>query len=175
MIRKLFAIALIAGLFASCGGNADTKEASNADDANVQAEIPVLTIAEFNTQAGEYAGQEIQVEGIVDHICKHGGKRLLLVSDEGDVHVDAEERFDESIEGSEILVNGIVDEFRVDESYCLQMEEDNIQSHKNGDYDQDFYESKLEDIQYYRDSMVAAGVDHLSYYSIVYLSHVEKE
>ena len=114
---------------------------------------------------------EIQVAGIVDHICRHGGKRLLLVSDEGDLHVDADERFDEEIEGSEIIVNGIVDEFVIDEAYCFKLEEDNIQSHKEGDTNEDDYESQMADIKYYRDSMLTAGVDHLSYYSLTYISH----
>jgi len=178
MIKKLFAIALIAGLFASCAGDADKNETNNnnlSDEANATTEIPVVTIAEFNTNAGEFAGMEIQVAGIVDHICRHGGKRLLLVSDDGDIHVDADERFDEEIEGSEIIVNGIVDEFRVDESYCLQLEEDNIQSHKEGDTNDDDYESQMADIKYYRDSMLAAGTDHISYYSLTYITHTEIE
>ncbi len=175
MIRKLFAIALIAGLFASCGGNTEKKETADADDANVQTEIPVLTIAEFYDQAGDYVDMEIQVEGIVDHICKHGGKRLLLVSEEGDVHIDGDERFDEALEGSEIVVTGIIDEFKVDEAYCLKLEEENITAHNAGETDPADFESAMEEITFYRDSMLAAGTDHISYYSVIYVSHTEKE
>ena len=178
MIRKLFAIALIAGLFASCAGNAEKGETNNdnlSDEASAQPEIPVVTIANFSTEAGKYVGKEIQIEGIVDHICKHGGKRLLLVSDDGDVHVDAEERFDEEIEGSEIIVTGTIDEFRVDEAYCLKQEEDNIESHNLGETDNEHFESEQQQIQFYRDSMQTAGIDHISYYSIIYVSHKAKE
>jgi hypothetical protein len=134
---------------------------------------PLIAIGDFETEAGNYIDQAVQVSGIVDHICKHGGKRLLLVSDDGDVHVDAEERFDDAIAGSEILVTGIVREFRVDEAYCLQMEEDNIQSHKTGEADQDAIDAKAEQIAFYRDSMRNAGSDHLSFYSLDYISHKE--
>ena len=178
MIRKLFAIALIAGLFASCAGDAEKSETNNdnlSDEVNVKTEIPVITIGDFNTEAGKYVGEEIQIEGIVDHICKHGGKRLLLVSDDGDVYVDGEERFDEEIEGSEITVHGIIDEFWVDEAYCLKLEEENIIAHNAGETDPADFESAQQEIQFYRDSMLSAGIDHISYYSITYVSHKVKE
>jgi len=178
MIKKLFVLFLLTGLFVSCAGDAEKKEKSDeqiTDEATVQEEIPLLTIAEFNNEAGKYSGKEVKVEGIVDHICMHGGKRLLLVSDDGDLHVDGEERFDESLEGSEIIVTGIVDEFRVDEAYCLKLEEENIQAHNAGETDPAQFESAQKEIQFYRDSMQKAGIDHISYYSLTYVSHKVKE
>jgi hypothetical protein len=118
----------------------------------------------------------VKVSGIVDHVCKHGGKKLLLVNDKADVHVESEERFDDALVGSEILVTGIVKEFRVDEAYCLQKEEDHQQSHKDGTDSDEMYAKKMEQITFFRDSMKAAKVDHLSFYSLDYISHkVEKE
>lgn len=163
----------MAGLFVSCAGDAEKKEKS--DEATVQSEIPLLTIAEFNTEAGKYAGKEVQVEGIIDHVCRHGGKRLLMVSDDGDLHVDGDERFDESLEGSEVILTGIVDEFRVDEAYCLKLEEENIIAHNAGETDPEDFESTQKEIQFYRDSMEKSGIDHISYYSLTYISHKDKE
>ena len=172
MIRRILTFAAIAVIMASCGGNGTN---SNTNDeqgltADEQVETPMLALGEFDSKAGEFVDREIMVEGIVDHVCKHGGKKLFLVSDEGDVHVEADERFEESLAGSTVAVKGIVREFRVDEAYCLKMEEDNIQSHKKGETDEDLYARKMEQIKYYRDSMQVAGVDHLSYYSIEYVS-----
>ena len=178
MIKKLFIFFLLTALFVSCAGDAEKKEENGdqvKDEANLREEIPLLTIAEFNEEAGKYSGKEVQVEGIVDHICRHGGKRLLLVSDDGDLHVDGEERFDESLEGTEIIVTGIVDEFRVDEAYCLKLEEENIRAHNAGETDPADFESTQKEIQFYRDSMQNAGIDHISYYSLTYVSHKDKE
>jgi hypothetical protein len=176
MIRKILAIGTIAVILASCGGNGghnvNEEQALNAD---VQAETPVLAIGEFDSKAGDFVDKEVMVEGIVDHVCKHGGKKLFLVSEEGDLHVESDDRFDEALAGSEVMVKGIVREFRVDEAYCLKMEEDNIQSHKKGETDEDLYARKMEQIKYYRDSMQTAGVDHLSYYSVEYVSLEVKE
>ena len=176
MIKKFFAIAAIAVFFSSCGGNAGMKE--NDETSALEEtpnEITLLAIGEFDAKAGEFVDQEVMVEGIVDHVCKHGGKKLFLVSDDGDLHVESDERFDEALTGSEVVVKGIVREFRIDEAYCLKMEDDNIQSHKKGETDEDLYEMKMAQIQEYRDSMLTAGVDHLSFYSIEYLSLDVKE
>jgi hypothetical protein len=173
MIKKLFAIAVVAIALVSCGGNSGNNtnvndEANSIEDA--QNKDNLIAIGEFDTKAGDFVDQEVIVEGIVDHVCKHGGKKLFLVSDEGDLHVEGDERFDESLTGSYVAVKGIVREFRVDEAYCLKMEEDNIQSHKEGETDEDLYAMKMEEIQFYRDSMMTANVDHLSFYSVEYVS-----
>jgi hypothetical protein len=172
-MKKLFALLAITALFASCGGNAENKSQAESETAVI--ETPILSLGEFETKAGEFVDKEVMVSGIVDHVCKHGGKKILLVTDDGEVHVEAEERFDEAIAGSEVDVIGIVREFRVDEAYCIKMEEDNIKSHSEGDTDEELYAHKMEQLQWYRDSMMTAGTDHLSFYSLDFVSLSEKK
>ena len=176
MIKNIFGLLLVVVFLISCGETTNKKEESNQEtELLTVAEIPVVTIGGFDTEAGNYVDQEVQVSGIVDHLCKHGGKKLFLVADDGDLHVESDERFDDKLAGLDITVNGIVREFRIDEGYCLQMEEDNIQSHKEGNTEDDLYKQKMERIQYYRDSMSVAQTDHLSFYSLEYISHTEKK
>lgn len=172
-MKKLFTLLAIAALFASCGGNAKVKTEAEAEV--VVVETPTLNLGEFEAKAGEFVDKEVMVSGIIDHVCKHGGKKLLLVTDDGDVHVESEDRFDEALAGSEVDLIGIVREFRVDEAYCIKMEEDNIQSHTEGDNDEEHFEHKMEEIKFYRDSMLTAGIDHLSFYSLDFVSLTEKE
>lgn len=170
-MKKLLVILLGAALI-SCSNEKqeNLNESENVLISN-DLEIPVLSIAEFDYKAGDFVNKEVQVKGIVDHVCKHGGKKLLLVNDDGDIHVTTDDdRFSDELIGEEITVNGIVEEFRVDEEYCLQMEEDAIKNHSEGESDDELFERKKQSIQSYRDSMKTAGVDHLSYYSLVYVS-----
>ena len=146
-------------------------EAENTEATENTTDIPVLTLADFDVSAANWVDKEVQVNGIVDHVCKHGGKKLFLVNDDGDVHVESEVRFDDGLVGDEITVTGIVQEFRVDEAYCLQKEEDHIQNHKEGTDSDEVYDKKIKQIQNYRDSMKVAGIDHLSFYSLNYVSH----
>lgn len=165
MQKLLILLALITMVFAC--KNAENSEAANEDVQTEEVvETPMVDLKDFNASAASYVDKEIKTSGIVDHVCRHGGKRLLLVSDEADLHIDSDERFDEDLNGSEIEVTGIVREFRVDEAYCLKMEEENLNAHNSGELDDEQFEHKKEQLAFYRDSMKVAGVDHLSFYSM---------
>ncbi|MEN8250541.1 MAG: hypothetical protein ABFS32_16530 [Bacteroidota bacterium] len=176
-MKKLLVLLVIAGVAFSC-----TQKESNQTDEVTEGEvteasiIPQMEVALFDTDAGNYVDKEVVVSGIVDHVCKHGGKKLKLVKD-GDksIHVESEERFDEELVGSEITLNGIVREMRVDEAYCLQMEEDNIAKHKEGETNDEDFTHKQEQIKAYRDSMAVAQTDHLSFYTLEFVSLEKQE
>ena len=148
------------------------KEEKAADTAAVEVvETPVLALGEFDSKAGDFVSKEIKVQGIVDHVCKHGGKKILLVTDEGDAHIFSEERFDEALKGNEITVTGVVLEERIDEAYLLKMEEDNIKSHSEGKSNEEQFNNKKKHLQSYRDQMKTDSTDHISNYSLQYVSH----
>lgn len=165
-MKKIVLIASFLMLFISCA------DATKKKDTEVDTKAkPQMALADFDAKAGKYLDKEIQVKGIVDHVCKHGGKKLLLVNDDADVHIESDTRFDDALIGDEITVNGVVTEFRVDEAFLLQKEEDNIQNHKEGTDSKDVYDEKMKHLQDYRDQMKADKVDHLSFYSLDYVSH----
>jgi len=172
MKKTLLFLSIIA-LFSSCGES--PKQASTNDATETTTiETPTFSLADFNIEAGKWVNKEVKVTGIVDHVCKHGGKKLFLVDDFGDVHIDGEKRFDDALVGNEIIVSGLVKEFRVDESYCLQQEEDFIKKHSEGLDSDNVYAQKMEQIKSYRDSMATTGLDHISFYSVEYISHLVK-
>ncbi len=166
MKKVLILVSFLAVMF-SC---ADASKKKDKEDTK-EVETNLIALADFDEKAGEFIGKEVQVQGIVDHVCKHGGKKILLVNDAADVHVESDTRFDDDLMGSEITVKGIVTEFRVDEAFLLKKEEDHIQSHKEGADSEEAYEEKMAHLQEYRDLMKEEGVDHLSYYSMDYVSH----
>ena len=173
MIRNLVSLIVLAVAITACTGNTEKTTGDNSTSEAVEAtanEIPEVMLADFDNQAGQYVDKEIKVAGLVDHVCKHGGKKLFLVSDDADLHVESDERFDEALIGSHVMVDGIVREFKVDEAYCLKMEEDNIKSHSEGETDDELFKQKMEQINWYRDSMKTANTDHLSFYSLDYVS-----
>ena len=173
MMRNFVSLIVLAIAITACTGNTEKTTEDNYTSEAVEAtakKIPQVMLADFDNQAGQYVDQEIKVAGLVDHVCKHGGKKLFLVSDDADLHVESDERFDEALIGSHVMVDGIVREFKVDEAYCLKMEEDNIKSHSEGETDDELFKQKMEQINWYRDSMKTANSDHLSFYSIEYVS-----
>ena len=169
-MKKFISIFVLVLVFTACKTDNQKVEDTAQKIEGVQSETPLLAIADFDKKAGEYVSKEVKVKGIVDHVCKHGGKKLLLVTDDGNVHVTSDERFEENLVGSEIALNGIVIEERIDEAYCLKMEEDNIKSHSEGQTNNELFEAKKKHIQDYRDQMKANNTDHISNYSLKFVS-----
>jgi hypothetical protein len=163
-IISLMGIILV--VFSSCNNKSEDKS-SNSDSTKV---AQIYTVDDFDSIAGDFVGKEIQVKGIVDHVCREGGKRLFIVGDNGTMHVDGEEKFDEKLNGSKIIVTGIVREFRIDEAYCLQQEQDNIKNHSKGQNDKEIFDHKKSQIAEYRNEMKTNNVDHLSFYTMEYKS-----
>jgi len=172
-MKKLILVLVIAISVIACKTEVKKTDASETPTAEQIVETPLLALGEFDTKAGDFISKEVKVKGIVDHVCKHGGKKLLLVTDEGDVHITSDERFDEALMGSELELTGVVLEERIDESYLLKMEEDNIKSHSEGASNKEQFESKKKHVAEYREKMKADGVDHISNYSLQYVSHTE--
>jgi hypothetical protein len=164
-MKNLIYLVLFSLFFVAC------KSENKVDEGNKTEEAVFVKLADFEAQASQLVGKQVKIAGVVDHVCKHGGKKLLLVSEGNDLHAYADERLDENLNGSEIILTGLVEETRIDESTCLKMEEDCQNSHKEGEKSEDELEATKNKVTFYRDSMKTAGVDHLSFYSLKYLSH----
>ncbi len=180
-MKKIFFIILIAlGLFACTSNNTTNDEKTNDADStkvdttinavNENADIPVIALSDFEKQAGNYVDKKIEISGLVDHVCKHGGKKILLVNDSSDVHVESDSRFEDTLVGKNVSLIGIVTEFKVDEAYCQKMENEDLNEHSEGKDKEEMKERKAQMLKFYRDSMKNAGVDHLSFYSLKFVS-----
>jgi len=172
MMKKSILILVLIALVISCKTDKKSEKEKEVQIIEV-IETPTIALGEFDSKAGEFVSKEVKVTGIVDHVCKHGGKKILLVTDNGDVHVFSDERFNEDLMGSEITVTGIVKEDRIDEAYLLKMDEDNIKSHSEGASNKQQFENKKKHLQQYRNKMKADSVDYISNFSLDYISHID--
>jgi hypothetical protein len=166
-MRKILGLFFIAIIFVACKSENNEQ---NAENQQVK-EFVKVNLADFDSVAANYVGDTIEVTGFVDHVCKHGGKKILLVEQNGDatLHIESEERFEDTLTGTEVTVIGIVDEFVVDEQYCQQLENEEIGQHSEGENKEDMIEQRKKQAQFFRDSMQKAGVDHLSFYSLKFV------
>jgi len=70
-----------------------------------------ITSSEFANIAESLIDQNVSIEGTVMHVCKHSGKKLFINEDR--VKVIASEKiasFDVALEGSTVIIKGIVRE-----------------------------------------------------------------
>ena len=75
---------------------------------------------EFPGKAESLLGQKVQIEGLVVHVCKHGGKKMFIIGENPDIRIrinasDQVTVFSTELEGNTVLVKGIVEPMSVEE------------------------------------------------------------
>ena len=192
-MKKIIVLLTVIALFTTSCENAqkNTESSNNKSDVVVADEIAILNIADFDNEAGNYVGKKVQLEGTVDHICKHGGQKLFLVSDKSDarIKVTPDEEiaaFNAELEGDNIVLIGIVEEQRIDEDYIREWEEEiksgidmgddkGEGSHlggkmEKGGVDADT-EAEMKKIENLRDMLNKSENNYLSFYSVLCTSY----
>jgi hypothetical protein len=190
MIKNLFLLTIAMAVFFGCNSSTEMKGEQTAE-AEAQ-EIVMMTSTDFHTHPEDYVGKNVVIEGTAVHVCKHGGKRMFIIGDESEedrIQIkagDAIDAFDVELEGSDVIVKGIFDELRIDESYLTEWEnelkaenpESELKIHRGEEgheHDEGDPNAEYEQIAAYRDQMKEKGVDHLSFYSIVAEEYKEKK
>ena len=188
MFKKLFFIAILAIVFASCNNTSNTGQG----DAKATEEPTVITVEEFLETPDGFVGKEIRIEGTVVHICQHGGKKMFIVGDDSDERVkitagDELAAFKPELEGSDVVVTGVVEEKKIDEAYLNDWEnelktaegESEMKMHKGGGEGKGEHEmekeEELEQIKSLREQLKESGKDHLSFYSVTASGYKEKK
>ncbi len=201
MIKKVFFLIFIATIAFACNNTQQSGEIKT--DENLAAEIVTeVTVANFEQMAGGLVGKEVSIKGLVNHTCKHSGKRMFIVAEDTEESIEIVagkniDTFEAELEGSDVVVNGIVAELRVDENYLAEWEaeilseteeetrkihdgnhegegenEDGDGEGKEGEenLEEEHHGTGVEKIENYRNQLKESGKDHLSFYSIECIS-----
>ncbi len=122
--KKLFmtAIAATALTLTACGN-----KVRNADNVTTTEQTAgVLEVDSLLMRAETLTNQEVTIEGVCTHACKHGATKIFLMGsdDTQTIRVEAGElgSFDTKCVNSIVRVKGTLMEQRVDEAYLQQWE-----------------------------------------------------
>jgi hypothetical protein len=74
-------------------------------------ELKALTLEELVAQAPEMNDMNVSVEGLVTHVCKHGGQKMFLTDSAKNIDVlvrvsNSIPEFEVALEGSKVKVTG---------------------------------------------------------------------
>jgi hypothetical protein len=174
MIQRILFLAVIALFLFACGNESEENTETSDSTVAVNEEMKLIPLADFEAVAGDYVGKEIKIHGIVDHVCKHGGKKILVKSGDHKLHVMNDERYSEELNGSEIELIGVVEEEKIDEAYLQEELDHVIESHNSGTEEDKKYVARVEEwVTMMRDSLKTTGAEYFPEYSLKYVSHVE--
>ncbi len=119
MFKKFMLMAVAAIALCSCSGKSANEES---------AATTAVAVDSILANPDAYVGQQVTIEGVVSHLCKHGGRKaFILGSDENTmIRCDATEemgsRFPQETIHKPLRVTGTVMESRIDEAAVREME-----------------------------------------------------
>lgn len=103
----------------------------------------MMDVEQLMGEPAAHLDQTIAVEGVVTHVCKHGGKRLHLSKSGSDQKVRVRitgnmAPFDRELEGSTVQITGTFVEERLDEAYLKKLRKGEAEGdHHHDDHDHD--------------------------------------
>jgi hypothetical protein len=132
MMKKLMLLAMVSVMFAS----AAAVQAQDKIKASVSSEKTVMTPEKFQDGAESMLGKEVEIEGMVVHVCKHGGKKMFIIGENPDIRVkitasDKVASFDPELEGSTVFVKGVVEPMDEAEAAVKEEQHEEDADHKN--------------------------------------------
>jgi len=85
-----------------------------------------ISLSDIITKPESFLNKTVTTVGTVDHVCKHGGKKMLIFAStpEESIHVNASDTvtiFNAEINGSDVLVTGIVKENKTTKAQVIKM------------------------------------------------------
>lgn len=144
-MKKHFVLIALVGVLTLSGCN-EKKSGDNKIDTETMASAQAvgtqaLTVDQVLARADSLVGQEIMVEAVCTHICKHGGKKVFLMGsdDTKSLRVEAGETigsFKQEVMNSLVTIIGTLEEDRIDEAYLTQWENELVtadaEAHEEG-------------------------------------------
>jgi hypothetical protein len=116
MIKKMTVLAFASFVLLSAGSlfAQDNKLTATPAAVSADSKVTVITPEKFQEFAVNNVGKEVEIQGMVVHVCKHGGKKCFILGQDPEkrVKITASDKvsvFLPEIEGSTILVRGIIE------------------------------------------------------------------
>ena len=146
-MQKVVFLIAISVLMVSC--NSSVKNESADSQADTQEAIIAATVEEVLAQPADYEGKEVELSGMVTHVCRHGGQKCFVLGEDGETQIrivpggDIDE-FKIELEGSTVAFKGV---FKVLKSeQAIEVVEDyESQEH----HDQEMAHTEAEKAEYF--------------------------
>lgn len=129
MRQGLFIMLPVVLLLVSCGKQAEPAPGESTGEAAPAAVMHRLSIVDVMEDAVNYVGETVAVTGTVEHVCRHGGKKMFIVGDDPSDRLrvtvgETVAAFQVDLEGSKVVVQGPLMAEKVDDAFLDAWEAD---------------------------------------------------
>jgi hypothetical protein len=176
MMKKIALTLLAVAVLVACNteGKKDQKEE--------KVEVPQLSITDLLENADQYIDQAVLLTGTVDHVCREGGKKMFLIDNNPESRIKVTPgknmpSFEVELEGSDLMVEGVLQALVIDEDYLAKWEEELMTKHdaeeeghaqtEHGEKaDQGLHVGDKQQIDTYRKMLEESGEEKITFYSV---------
>ncbi len=154
-----------------------------------------MDLSNFNDKAESLIGKQVILNGMIDHVCKHGGQKMFIVNENGDARIkittgENMAAFNTELIGETLMVVGVIDEHRIDEEYLREWEEELIagvdedEEHSEkgeplhmgehggeGNAEETEENPEMKQINEYRQQIAESGKDYISFFSVTCIEY----
>ena len=133
MKLKIVALAIATVMAFSCTNKKQNQKEDSAKKKSDE-KTEILQVSEIIDQPENYVDKNVTVNGMVIHVCKHGGKKLHI-SEEGSgqkLRVKAGKNmspFEPEMKGSNVQITGKFTEERIDQNYIEKLKKGDTEEH----------------------------------------------
>ena len=108
MKKTLFILAIIT-MVSACNQTRENKSTENTQ----KQDITTVTVADVLATPEKFTDQEVEISGMVTHVCRHGGQKLFIINENPDAQLRVNvggnlPEFDVALEGSNVQFTGFV-------------------------------------------------------------------
>ena len=165
-MKKFIAIFTFIGII-TFGCNEGGNSESDGNDSTATVTIEAINLETLYADTNAHIDDTVKLTGLVDHICKHGGKKIFIVQDELNIKIFGKEKFDEELIGKDVIVNAILRETRIDSAYLAEWE---TEVNENHEPDEEEFIASMKKIEHMRDSVAGTTDGYLSHYFMDFVS-----
>lgn len=132
--------------------------------------IAYASVQEIINQGDKLANKTVHVQGIIEHVCKHGWRRFKIIDNGGvtELKIELDEKFavvDPSIVGSHVKATGKLIPIHMDAENVLEWKKKMQDNHK-GEENTKHYKEELALIQGIYKQIMDGEITHYTTYSI---------
>lgn len=171
MTQKFLYLILVLSLAVTGCKRSDQPSSAQAGNETEPKKVAgALTLTELYTLAEKKIDKAVSVQGVVNHVCQHTGKRCFIVDSVSGNSIRIEARgnigeFNNDLMGADILVRGILREKRLENAYIDDLEKKTL-AEKDTAYDKSHCDAELENIAQMRNWMKEHNKPYYSVYFV---------
>jgi PBP1b-binding outer membrane lipoprotein LpoB len=163
-------LAVLTILLTACIQNQANKTSVAVEEAKVETPVNYQTVEAVLKNTDNLVGENVNVTGVIDHVCKHGGKRFKMLSSDGTqtIKVELGDKFkpaDPSIAGKTVKVTGTLSPYNMDAAMIKAWMKKELESHPD-EVGSDEFKQEMAGLQAIYDKIESGEMPYYTIYSI---------